>query len=354
MSAPEERPDPAGTVYGGRPARPPRRRWPTRCCGSRWRSGWSAYSWGCLRHRAAAAATTSRLVPASVGTRPPRRRHPATRPASRARPHRPSRRRPRRPARRPPRPPGPGCCGAASGLCLGLDGDDAEGGGRAGRLHRRPGAAVGGQPGRRGRGDVDQRRHGQCLDVEGGSTDDGATVAAVPCHGEANQQWRLAPTGAGPVLLVAVHSGKCAQADDDGDEAGDEIRQRPCDGAPGPAVDAGLTGRPCRLSPGSSRPWARSRRPARRSGTGAARSAAQQQRQPGGADRQRAGHVPGQGVVAESVPDQPRARSRRPPRRSGGRRTPSRTRSRRSRRSTPGTAPRSAARWPPSPGRRRR
>ncbi|MEU7753502.1 RICIN domain-containing protein [Micromonospora sp. NPDC049171] len=73
---------------------------------------------------------------------------------------------------------------------------------------------------------------GQCLDVEGGSQDDGAPLMQFPCHGGANQQWRLNSTGAGPVLMVAVHSGKCAQADDEGIAAGDDIRQRPCDGGP--------------------------------------------------------------------------------------------------------------------------
>ncbi|WP_325049238.1 RICIN domain-containing protein [Micromonospora deserti] len=73
--------------------------------------------------------------------------------------------------------------------------------------------------------------HGQCLDVEGGSTDDGTKLLQFPCHGRVNQQWRLTPTGTGPVLLVAVHSGKCGQVDDGGTEAGDDVEQVPCSGA---------------------------------------------------------------------------------------------------------------------------
>ncbi|MEU7608822.1 RICIN domain-containing protein [Micromonospora sp. NPDC049204] len=121
---------------------------------------------------------------------------------------------------------------AASGLCLGLYGE-----GTQAKAHL---AACTGDPEQ----DwvmtpvgpeaftVANAASGQCLDVEGGSKDDGTPLMQFPCHGGANQQWRLPPIGGGPVLLVAVHSGKCAQADDGGTQAGDDIRQRPCDDGP--------------------------------------------------------------------------------------------------------------------------
>ncbi|MFJ6195367.1 RICIN domain-containing protein [Micromonospora sp. NPDC092111] len=75
--------------------------------------------------------------------------------------------------------------------------------------------------------------HRQCLDVEGGSGDDGAKLQQFGCHGQANQQWRLTPVGTGPVLLVGVQSGKCAQVRDDGTGAGDDLVQATCTGAAG-------------------------------------------------------------------------------------------------------------------------
>ena len=75
--------------------------------------------------------------------------------------------------------------------------------------------------------------HNQCLDVEGGSGDDGARLLQFGCHGEVNQQWRLQPVDDGTILLVAVHSGKCAQVHGGGTAAGDDLVQAPCDGNPG-------------------------------------------------------------------------------------------------------------------------
>ncbi|MCZ7420735.1 MULTISPECIES: RICIN domain-containing protein [unclassified Micromonospora] len=74
--------------------------------------------------------------------------------------------------------------------------------------------------------------HNQCLDVEGGSGDDGARLQQFGCHGEGNQQWRLQRVDGGAVVLAAVHSGKCAQARDGGAAAGTDIVQAPCDGNP--------------------------------------------------------------------------------------------------------------------------
>jgi Tol biopolymer transport system component len=53
-------------------------------------------------------------------------------------------------------------------------------------------------------------RHSQkCLDVNGGSPDDGASIIQWQCHGGANQQWRLEVAGDGYSRIVSRHSGKC-------------------------------------------------------------------------------------------------------------------------------------------------
>ncbi|WP_331461262.1 RICIN domain-containing protein [Micromonospora tarapacensis] len=122
--------------------------------------------------------------------------------------------------------------GVGSGLCLGLDGTGEK---AVARL-----AACGGGPEQQwvvtafGPETVTltNAAHNQCLDVEGGSGDDGARLQQFGCHGEANQQWRLQPVDGGATVLVAAHSGKCAQARDGGTEAGTDIVQAPCDGNP--------------------------------------------------------------------------------------------------------------------------
>ncbi|GIJ06815.1 RICIN domain-containing protein [Micromonospora andamanensis] len=122
--------------------------------------------------------------------------------------------------------------GVGSGLCLGLDGDGEK---AAAKL-----ADCGGGPEQQwvvnafGADTVTltNAAHNQCLDVEGGSGDDGARLQQFGCHGEGNQQWRLQPVDGGATVLVAVHSGKCAQARDGGAAAGTDIVQAPCDGNP--------------------------------------------------------------------------------------------------------------------------
>ncbi|WP_319461961.1 RICIN domain-containing protein [Micromonospora sp. RTP1Z1] len=122
---------------------------------------------------------------------------------------------------------------AASGLCVGVTGEDPEGADAqladctGGPEQQWVATAVA--------ADVftlTNTASGKCLDVDGQRTDDGVDVQQWSCNGQPNQQWRLTPTGAGPVLLVAVHSGKCAQVVDAGTEAGDQLEQAPCSGAP--------------------------------------------------------------------------------------------------------------------------
>ncbi len=52
------------------------------------------------------------------------------------------------------------------------------------------------------------RHSGQCLDVNGASTDDFAPVIQWTCHGGPNQRWTLRPASDGYYLVVAAHSGK--------------------------------------------------------------------------------------------------------------------------------------------------
>ncbi|MDG4779374.1 RICIN domain-containing protein [Micromonospora sp. WMMD961] len=230
MPAPEERPDPAGTVYGGH--RTPR---PGPLADPLLRIAVAVGVVGVLLGVVFATGLfdgdDEPAVPASVGS-PSSPAQPSD-PAGEPTPTAPAEPSPTPSASTPAAPlTGPRVLRAASGLCLGLDGDgekaEAElavctGGPEQQWVVNPVGADV---------VTLANAAYGQCLDVEGGSRDDGAKIMQYPCHGEANQRWRLAPTGTGPVLLVAAHSDKCAQADDDAVEAGEDIRQRQCDGRP--------------------------------------------------------------------------------------------------------------------------
>ncbi|MET8230239.1 RICIN domain-containing protein [Micromonospora sp. NPDC005298] len=225
MSAPEEHPDPAGTVYGGR----------RRAAGSGPLAdpllrvalgvGLVGVLLGVVFATGLLGGGDEPVVPATVGA-PSSAAEPAT-PATEPTPS-------AEPSPTPSAPPttGPRVLRVASGLCLGLDGDDEEAGAELAVCTGGPEQQWVVNPASADVVTLTNAAHGQCLDVEGGSTDDGARLLQFPCHGGANQQWRLSPTGSGPVLLVAVHSGKCGQADDDGDEPDDEVRQRACDGRP--------------------------------------------------------------------------------------------------------------------------
>ncbi|MFF4876382.1 RICIN domain-containing protein [Micromonospora sp. NPDC000668] len=230
MSAPEERPDPAGTVYGGR--RAPR---PGLLSDPLLRVALAVGLVGVLLGVVFATGLFNGddepVVPATVGA-PTSAAEPTT-PTAEPSPTAAAEPSPTPAATTPAAPAtGPKVLRAASGLCLGLDGDGE-------KAEAELAACTGGpeqqwvvNPAGADVVTLTNAAYGQCLDVEGGSTDDGARMQQFPCHGQANQQWRLTATGTGPVLLVAVHSGKCGQADDDGTEAGDEVRQRSCDGRP--------------------------------------------------------------------------------------------------------------------------
>lgn len=226
----EERNDPAGTVYGGRrAARPGLPRDPLM------RTALGVGLAGVLLGVFFATGVlgggdAEPVVPASAGT-------PSTAPESTPAASEPA---PSSPAASPtaaPTTPAAPAAGprvfraAASGLCLGLDGTGE-------RAPAQLAVCTGGpeqqwvvNPAGPDVVTLTNAATGQCLDVEGGSTDDGTKLLQFPCHGQANQQWRLTPTGTGPVLLVAVHSGRCGQVDDGGTEVGDDVEQAACTGA---------------------------------------------------------------------------------------------------------------------------
>ncbi|WP_406077274.1 RICIN domain-containing protein [Micromonospora sp. NBC_00858] len=230
MSAPEERPDPAGTVYGGRRA-PRSGLLSDPLLRVALAVGLVGVLLGVVFATGLFDGDDEPVVPATVGA-PTSAAEPTT-PAAEPSPTAAAEPSPTPAATTPAAPAtGPKVLRAASGLCLGLDGDGE-------KAEAELAACTGGpeqqwvvNPAGADVVTLTNAAYGQCLDVEGGSADDGARMQQFPCHGQVNQQWRLTATGTGPVLLVAVHSGKCGQADDDGAEAGDEVRQRSCDGRP--------------------------------------------------------------------------------------------------------------------------
>ncbi|MFC3504622.1 RICIN domain-containing protein [Micromonospora krabiensis] len=235
MSDPADRPDPPGTVYGSpRPARPGPPRDPLMrvalavglvgvLLGVLFATGVFRDDDGPTKPAAVDTPATGPVTSPAAGGPTPTATTGSPSPSASAPSPTPT---------APAQPGGPTVLRAVtSGLCLALDGD--------GEKAEAELAACSGGPEQQWvvspvTADVvtlTNAAYGQCLDVEGGSPDDGARLQQFPCHGQPNQQWRLAPTGTGPLLLVAVHSGKCGQADDDGAEAGDSVRQQLCDGA---------------------------------------------------------------------------------------------------------------------------
>lgn len=68
---------------------------------------------------------------------------------------------------------------------------------------------------------------GNCVDVSGNSTDDGAQVISYQCHNGTNQQWKpQSITGSTEVALVNVNSGKCLAG------TGGQLVQQTCQAYP--------------------------------------------------------------------------------------------------------------------------
>ncbi|SCG43195.1 RICIN domain-containing protein [Micromonospora halophytica] len=233
MSVPDEHHDPSGTVYGARPApRPGLPRDPLM------RFALATGLVGVLLGVFFATGVLGGgdeppVVPAAAASAPPTQEPtPEIPEVTASSPATPS------PSASPTTPPAPAAVtgpkvlrSVVSGLCVGTDGDDEKAEAELAACTGGPEQQWVANPVTPDLVTLTNAAHGQCLDVEGGSGDDGAKLQQYPCHGQANQQWRLTPMGSGPVLLVAVHSGKCAEAKDGGTEAGDELRQVPCTGS---------------------------------------------------------------------------------------------------------------------------
>ncbi|MGN9779272.1 RICIN domain-containing protein [Micromonospora sp. H33] len=233
MSVPAERPDPSGTVYGRRAARPGLPRDPLLrvavLVGVVGVLLGAFFATGVL-----GGGDDAPVVPAAAGT--PSAATEPTPSASEPAPTTPAAPSPT-PSATPSAAPvpltGPKVFrGVASNRCLGLDGGgekaiaqlaDCTGGPEQQWVANPVGADL---------VTLTNAATGMCLDVEGGSGDDGAKLQQYGCHGQANQQWRLVATGGGRVLLAALNSGRCAQVDDGGSDAGTDIEQATCTGGP--------------------------------------------------------------------------------------------------------------------------
>ncbi|GAA2349429.1 RICIN domain-containing protein [Dactylosporangium salmoneum] len=68
----------------------------------------------------------------------------------------------------------------------------------------------------------------RCLDVNGGSKDNGAQILIWDCHGGPNQLWKLVRNGDG-YQLVSLNSGRCIGIDSGNPSPGAAARQWDCD-----------------------------------------------------------------------------------------------------------------------------
>lgn len=71
------------------------------------------------------------------------------------------------------------------------------------------------------------RHSSRCLDIEGGSTADGARAIQFDCHGAQNQQFTLKPGGRG-FQAIAGHSGKCLAVRSRSTASGAQVEQTTC------------------------------------------------------------------------------------------------------------------------------
>jgi len=74
---------------------------------------------------------------------------------------------------------------------------------------------------------------GKCLDLNGGSQDDGAAIIQWSCHGAVNQQWRATLKGKGFFEISVAQSGKCLAVSGASLDNGADVVQQPCGGYQG-------------------------------------------------------------------------------------------------------------------------
>ncbi len=75
---------------------------------------------------------------------------------------------------------------------------------------------------------ITTRDGGECLDVDGGSTANAASVQPWECNGRANQQWRIRDAGEGYVHVVSRLSNKCLNVEGTSPEDGVPVIQWTC------------------------------------------------------------------------------------------------------------------------------
>ncbi|MER7460000.1 RICIN domain-containing protein [Micromonospora sp. NPDC126480] len=230
MPAPGERPDPSGTVYGRRTARPGLPRDPLMrvavLVGVAGLLLGAFLATGVLGGGGAAPVVPAAAGTPSAGVAPT---SPAGEPAPTTSTAAPS----TAPTTAAARPTGPTVFrGVASGRCLGVDGDGKEAVAQLADCTGGPEQQWIPNPAGPDLVTLVNQASNLCLDVEGESNDEGAKLQQYPCHGNANQQWRIVPTAGDRVLLAALHSGRCARPENGGAEAGTDIRQATCAGVP--------------------------------------------------------------------------------------------------------------------------
>lgn len=74
------------------------------------------------------------------------------------------------------------------------------------------------------------RNSNKCVDVNGGSTSNGASIVQWDCWGGANQAWSFVPVGSGYYKIIAKHSGKCLDVSGGSTSNGARLTQWDCHG----------------------------------------------------------------------------------------------------------------------------
>jgi hypothetical protein len=71
---------------------------------------------------------------------------------------------------------------------------------------------------------------GRCIDVQGYSEDEGGSIIQYSVHGENNQRWVFKPVGNGFYHIISVHSNKCLDVSEPGEDGFAYVVQKHPDG----------------------------------------------------------------------------------------------------------------------------